>query len=59
LIRSYKEKALRIYQMTGEGQMVEAFEKFYHDDVVVVDAVGDVREGKSAIRDRFYYNMTY
>jgi len=32
--------------MTGQGQMLEAFEKYYHDDIVMVEATGEIREGK-------------
>lgn len=32
--------------MMGQGQMMEAFEKFYAENVVMVEATGDVREGK-------------
>lgn len=33
--------------MMGQGQMLEAFDKFYADDVVMVEATGEVREGKA------------
>ena len=48
---SYKENAQQLQQMMGEGQMMEAFEKFYHDDVTVTEvATGEVRNGKAAQR---------
>ena len=47
---SYFEKAMDIYTMMGQGQMLEAFEKYYHDDVVMVEATGEVRKGKEASR---------
>lgn len=37
--------------MVGQGQMMEAFEKFYHDDVVVVDGNMEPRKGKAAQRE--------
>ncbi len=40
-----------MYQMIGEGNMLEAFETYYHDDVVMVEATGDKREGKDANRE--------
>jgi len=48
---SYKENAQQLQQMMGQGQMMEAFEKFYHDDVTVTEvATGEVRKGKDAQR---------
>ncbi len=44
------ELATAMYQMMGEGKMLEAFDKYYHDDVVMVEATGDVREGKETTR---------
>ena len=48
---TYLEKISECHKMVGEGQMLEAFEKFYHDDVVMVEATGEVREGKDANRE--------
>lgn len=48
---SYLEKAQSLYQMIGQGQMMEAFEKFYHEDVVMHEATGEIREGKAANRE--------
>ena len=43
--------ATELQQMIGQGQILEAFEKFYHDDVVVIEkASGEVRNGKEAQR---------
>ena len=44
------ELATAMYQMMGEGKMLEAFDKYYHDDVVMIEATGDVREGKETNR---------
>ena len=48
---TYLEKITECHKMVGEGQMLEAFEKFYHDDVVMVEATGEVREGKDVSRE--------
>ena len=48
---SYKDQALSLYQMIGEGKLLEAFEKFYHEDVVMIEADGNTREGKDANRE--------
>ncbi len=48
---SYLEKASKLYEMMGQGQMMEAFEQFYDENVVVTEATGDVRNGKEAQRD--------
>ncbi len=44
------DRATDIYKMMGEGKMLEAFDKYYHDDVVMQEATGDVREGKATNR---------
>ena len=48
---SYLEKVGEMYAMIGQGQMMEAFEKFYHEDVVMVEATGEERKGKAANRE--------
>jgi ketosteroid isomerase-like protein len=48
---TYLEKITECHKMVGEGQMLDAFEKFYHDDVVMVEATGEVRKGKDANRE--------
>jgi ketosteroid isomerase-like protein len=47
---SYYDKARDIYNMLAEGKMLEAFEKYYHNDVAVIEARGDSRKGKEANR---------
>ena len=43
--------AKKLQQMMAEGQTMEAFEKFYADDVVIVEKpTGEVRNGKDAQR---------
>ncbi len=49
---SYLEKEQNLHAMMGQGQMMEAFEKYYADNVVMVEATGDVFEGKDANRKR-------
>jgi len=44
---SYLKKAEELYGMIGQGQLLEAFDKFYDDKVVMTEATGDVREGKA------------
>jgi len=45
------ENARNLQQMMGQGQTMEAFEKYYHDDVTVTEvATGEVRQGKDAQR---------
>ena len=48
---SYLQKAQDLYSMIGQGKMLDAFEKFYHEDVVMVEATGHVREGKDTNRE--------
>ena len=47
---SYYDKAKDIYDMSAQGKMLEAFEKYYHNDVVMVEATGESRNGKEANR---------
>ncbi len=47
---THLEMAQDLYQQLGEGKTMEAFEKYYHDDVVIVEANGDTRDGKDAQR---------
>ena len=48
---SVLENAQKLQEMCGQGQMDDAFEKFYHNDVKVIEApTGEVREGKDAQR---------
>ena len=47
---SYHDKAKDIYDMMGQGKLLDAFEKYYHKDVVMVEATGESRKGKVANR---------
>ena len=47
---SYYDKAKNIYDMSAQGQMLDAFEKYYHRDVVMIEATGEVRKGKEVNR---------
>ncbi len=49
---SLLEKEQELQQMMGQGQMLEAFEKFYAEDVVMEEATGEVFEGKDTNRKR-------
>ncbi len=46
---SYKEKTEDIYNMLGQGQLLEAFDKYYADNVVMTEPRGTT-EGKEACR---------
>ena len=48
---SILKNAQELAAMSGQGQTMEAFEKFYHDDCVIKEIpTGEVREGKEAQR---------
>ncbi len=47
----YLQLATDLYAMIGQGQMLEAFEKYYHEDVVMIEANGEIREGKEKNRE--------
>jgi ketosteroid isomerase-like protein len=50
IIMSYYDKAKDIYEMSAQGKMMEAFEKYYHNDIVMVEATGESRKGKDTNR---------
>ena len=45
-----KEKTEDIYNMIGQGQLMEAFDKYYSENVVMTEPMG-TREGKVACRE--------
>src|ERR1035437_1093734 len=45
---NYYDKAKDIYDMMAQGKMLDAFNKYYHKDVVMVEASGETRKGKAA-----------
>jgi len=47
---TYLERAQDLYDMMDEGHVMEAFDRYYHDDVVVIEADGERREGKDVQR---------
>lgn len=48
---NYYQKAKDLYDMLGQGKMLDAFEKYYHKDVEMVEATGEVRKGKDFNRE--------
>ncbi|WKN43737.1 SnoaL-like domain-containing protein [Tunicatimonas pelagia] len=47
---TYQEKAQDLYNMINSGQLLDAFDKYYHQNCVMVEATGDRREGKDVNR---------
>lgn len=47
---SYYEKAKNMSDMVAQGKMLDAFDKYYSKDVVMIEATGEVRKGKEANR---------
>lgn len=47
---TYLERANDLYAMMDAGKVMEAFEKYYHEDVLIVEATGETRKGKDAQR---------
>jgi len=47
---TYKEKVRDIYSMVQQGQLLDAFEKYYADNVVMTEPRG-TREGKAKCRE--------
>jgi len=46
---TYKEKAQDIYNQVGQGKLLEAFDQYYADNVVMAEPRG-TREGKADCR---------
>ena len=49
-IMTYKEKVQDIYNMLGQGQLLDAFDKYYGENVVMTEPRG-TREGKATCRE--------
>ncbi|MEO1022191.1 MAG: SnoaL-like domain-containing protein [Bacteroidota bacterium] len=49
---SYLEKVQDIYNKLGTGHLLEAFEQYYHEDVVMEESNGEKHEGKAINRTR-------
>jgi ketosteroid isomerase-like protein len=47
---SYYDKVKSMYDMVAQGKMMEAFEKYYSNDIVMTEATGEVRKGKDVNR---------
>ncbi len=48
---NYSEKARDIQDKLSKGQLLDAFEQYYHEDVVMIEATGERREGKAVNRE--------
>lgn len=51
---THLEKIQKLYSMMAQGQMMEAFEELYHEDVEVVEANGEIRKGKATQREAIH-----
>ncbi len=49
---SYLAHATALQDMVLSGQLMEAFEKYYHEDVVMIEGSGESTAGKDANRER-------
>lgn len=49
---SVLENAQALQAMAGQGQLIEAVEKFYADDVTIVEATGETFHGKETQKKR-------
>jgi len=48
---NYSEKAQDIQNKLSNGQLMDAFEEYYHEDVVMIEPSGERREGKAVNRE--------
>lgn len=48
---NYLEKATDLYQLINSGQIMEGFEKYYHQDVVMQEIGEEPRAGKDKNRE--------
>ncbi len=46
-----KEKVENMYQMISEGKGLDAFEKYYAENVDMIECTGEVRSGKNINRE--------
>ena len=49
---TYLEKAKDLQDMILNGQLLAAFDKYYHEDVVMIEGTGDTTSGKAENRVR-------
>jgi ketosteroid isomerase-like protein len=49
---SYSAKAQDIQDKLSNGQLLDAFEQYYHEDVVMIEANGERHKGKEVNRER-------
>ena len=49
------QKATELYQLIGSGQLLEAFERFYHPNVLMQEAGEEPRIGKDTNREYELY----
>ena len=47
---NHLEDVKKMWDLIGHGKLLEAFDKYYHNDVVQVEASGEERKGKEACR---------
>ncbi len=47
---SYLDMVNDLYALMAQGNTTQAFEKYYHENVVVIEPTGERREGKGAQR---------
>jgi hypothetical protein len=48
---SYSAKVKALYDMIAQGQLLDAFEQYYHDDVVMQEIGEEPRAGKALNRE--------
>ena len=49
---SYKEKVTDLYDMISQGKMLDAFDKYYGENVVMEEVGEDAKTGKAVNRER-------
>ena len=49
---SYKEKVTDLYNMISQGKMLDAFDKYYGENVVMEEVGEDAKTGKAVNRER-------
>ena len=50
-MKTYLEKAKDMYEILANGKIMEAFDKYYHQDVVMIESTGETRKGKATNRE--------
>ncbi len=47
---TYQQRAKDLFAMIERGKLIDALEKYYHENVIIISDEGNERKGKSEVR---------